>query len=252
MKILFNKLVIAALALSILIVLGAHFGGRWLYKVDSKFAPTSTVSVPDGAFSGKGASSHNSNAQEYSVPDWKSPDANESPSASDWHEEGWDMPNSESVSRLTDEEREAAMRQIRWEKERIKELQAGLPPLMLSNPAQFQKELEQHLDRVMNETEKVLDETEKLLDESEKLLNGAVDANNKDSVVLPKLPDLESLYLETAQLRRELEEFHSQHPDVPLISEAIERLKRMEASRDEVEASAAKLATKLNEEGIGF
>jgi hypothetical protein len=238
MKILLDKLVIAAFVLSVLIVLGAYFGGRWLYKIEPELTSTPTVSVPLGVFTDEGTNFDGADAQEYGDPDSKSPDSDESSSSSEWHEDEWNMPEPKSVSEITDEEREAAMRQIRWEKERIKELQAGLPPLMVANPAQFQKELEQHLDRVMNETEK--------------LLNGAVVASNKDSVVLPQLPDLESLYLETAQLRRELEEYHSQHPDEPLITAAIERLERMEASRDEDEASAEKLAEKLNEEGIGF
>ena len=248
MKILCNKFVIAAFVLSMLIVLGAYFGGQRLYKTDLEFVSASTVQVSDNVLTEKGINSHSFNAREYGASESQSVGIDESPSFSEWHHDDWDMPETENVSEMADAEQEVAMRQIRWEKERIKELEAELPPLLLSNPDQFHKELDQHLEKVINETQR-------LLNEGEKLLNGASEAevvSNKDSVNFPKLSDVESVYLETARLRRKLEEFSSQYPDEALIPEAIELLKSVEASRDEDEALTERLLEKLIEKGIEF
>ena len=236
--ILFNRLVIAAFVLSVLIVLGAYVGGQWLYKTDRDTASTSTVPLLVGVFTGEGVNSDGPNVQEYDAPD-----SNEFPSSSEWHEDNSNMPEPESVSEITDDEREAAMRRIRWELERIKELEAALPPLMLANPDQFRKELEEEANRVTMEAERAKVEAENLLEAA---------LNNNAPDVLPELQDLESLFLRTAQLRRQLEEFHSQYPEDALIAVAIEKLNRMEARWDEEKAFAAKLFEKLNEKGVEF
>ena len=156
----------------------------------------------------------------------------------------------ESVSEITDDEKEVAMRRIRWAAERIKELEAALPPLMLANPDQFRKELEQQANRVTIQANRVTIQAERAKVEAENLLEAALNNNAPD--VLPDLQDLESLFLSTAQLRRQLEEFHSQYPEDALIAVAIEKLNRMEARWDEEKAFAAKLFEKLNEKGVEF
>ena len=239
MKLLFNKLVIAALVLSMLIVLVAYLGSQWLYKTDPEFASTSTVSVPDRAFSGKGVSSRSPNAEEYSVPDSKSAGSIESTSSSE----------PETVSEISDEEREAAMRQIRLWKETIKEAEAGLPPLMLSNPEQYLKEWERRVDDATEHAEKCQREAEAI---RARVMRGETIRNPGLVTRQEILDDIRSSFLQTAKLRRELEEYRSQHPHEEVIAAMIEGLKKMEARRDEDEAFAEKLLEKLNEKGIGF
>ena len=232
-----------------LIVLVAYLGSQWLYKTDPEFASTSTVSVPDRAFSGKGVSSHSPNAEEYSVPDSKSAGSIESTSLSEWHGDDWNVSEPETVSEISDEEREAAMRQIRLWKETIKEAEAGLPPLMLSNPEQYLKEWERRVDDATEHAEKCQREAEAI---RARVMRGET-IRNPDLVTRQEiLDDIRSSFLQAAKLRRELEEYRSQHPHEEVIAAMIDGLKKMEARRDEDEAFAEKLLEKLNEKGIGF
>ena len=232
MKILLDKLVITAFVLSVLIVLGAHFGGRWLYKTDPELSSTPAVSVPHGVFTDEHADFDAANAQEYGVPDSKSPDSDESPSSSEWDEGDWNVSEPATVSKITDEEREAGLRQIRIWEEKRRELEAGLPPLMLSNPEQYFKEMQQRGDRVLAITES--------------LLGGVLD--NKDSDVLPQLPDLEPLSLQVVQLRRKVEDYRSQYPDEPEFTTMIDELKRMEAHLTEMKRLTKRLLRKREHE----
>ena len=246
MKILLDKLVITAFVLSVLIVLGAHFGGRWLYKTDPELSSTPAVSVPHGVFTDEHADFDAANAQEYGVPDSKSPDSDESPSSSEWDEGDWNVSEPATVSEITDEEREAGLRQIRIWKEKRRELEAGLPPLMLSNPEQYFKEMQQRGDRVLAITEREMVEGERLMIEAENLLRRSPD--KKDSDVLPQLPDLEPLFLQLVQLRRKVEEARSQYPDYPEFTTMMDELERMEAHLDETERLTKRLLRKREHE----